>query len=238
MPILDIVICAIAVLVFFAGWIRGFFKSLLKFLFALASLVAAIAVAGMLRDPSLGLTFITDLESQVVASFTQSFIATPGFDTIATSAEVVDAALAQSSIPAIGLGEIIIGWIPEGAPAMSIAEILGAQLGGIVITFGLVIVLYIVFRIITSLFAKLIKLTLKDPVIRLIDRVLGGAFAIVIWAAIVFVILALVSYLGTMIPELATVTDMIAESPVTSRLAEVNPLLPVLEGLLASGPVA
>ena len=236
MPILDIVICAIAVLVFFTGYVRGFFKSLLKFLFALLSLVAAIAVARMLLAPEMaemGITFIADLKNSLVASFTDAFAGTPGFTTLATSAEVVDEALALSKIPALGLGEIIIGWVPEGSAAMTIAEIFGEQLGGLVMTIALVIVLYIVFRIITSLFAKLVKLTLKDPVIRLIDRILGGVFGVAVWGLIVFVILALVSYLGTMVPDLSTVTTMISENPVTSQLNKINPLLPLLQELIA-----
>ena len=224
MPVIDIIVCAILAIAVLVGLFRGFYKCIIRFLLAVIALVAAIAVASMLVGE---IEFIAGLQTTVSESLIASFDGM-GLNVVATDVEAINGALAAMGIPAeVNLGGVLVGMVPADlAVGTTFSHFLAGSIANIAVTAVVAIVLYIVFRIVLSYFGKLLQLTHKDVIMRLIDRVLGIVWCVAIAAVIIFALLGAISaFGGELIP-----AEMM-EGPVTTYIQSINPFTEMFKGM-------
>lgn len=210
--IVDLIIVGILVLCIFLGYKRGLTGSLLK----IVTFILALIIAFILFKPvSNFIINNTELDENLESSIKSMFLEVEENDT-------------NSNMPTAMtdyINKVIEGAADDAKTA--VVETAARDVAISIINLGVVIVVYIIARIILIFVKGIASLITKLPVIKQFDKLGGIIFGLLKALVIIYVILAIISFVSTVITD-SGVIDAINQSFIGKGMYNNNILLEIV----------
>ena len=210
--IVDLIIVGILVLCIFLGYKRGLTGSLLKIVTFLLALVIAFI---LFKPVSNFIINNTKLDENLESSIKSMFLEVEENDT-------------SSNMPT-AMTDYINKVIEDAADdaKTAVVETAARDVAISIINLGVVIVVYIIARIILIFVKGIASLITKLPVIKQFDKLGGIIFGLLKALVIIYVILAIISFVSTVITD-SGVIDAINQSFIGKGMYNNNILLEIV----------
>ena len=210
--IVDLIIVGILVLCVFLGYKRGLTGSLLKIVTFLLALIIAFI---LFRPVSNFIINNTKLDENLESSIKSMFLEVEENDT-------------SSNMPT-AMTDYINKVIEDAADdaKTAVVETAARDVAISIINLGVVIVVYIIARIILIFVKGIASLITKLPVIKQFDKLGGIIFGLLKALVIIYVILAIISFVSTVITD-SGVIDAINQSFIGKGMYNNNILLEIV----------
>ena len=239
--IADLLIILLLAVFLLLGIIKGFASIFVSFIAKIIIAIISIMLGGVIvRLLENSFSIVTNLGNSMAEPLTGFF----GADMMNLTLESFrngEYSVVSGGIAALFLGVIVNNLIGESVSAtLTLGAIVPKTLAYYIILIISAIVLYIIFRIILSLFKKfLTSLTQKITVVRWVDKLLGA----VLYSIVGYLVVCFVVYLLEFIPLefMTSVMDSVKTSSIGSIVYNNNlvaVLLPLLGGIGLNGILA
>lgn len=206
---LDIILAAVLVVSFIVGYSKGFVKSVWK----IVALVVTIVLVLALKTPTVNFLMGTSLVGSISTKISETVkIPQGGGVNIAENL----------NLPQFMQSDINTQIANTDGVVSSVNDMVSTSLTSLFITIIACVALFIIIRLILMAVFMIIDGVTKAPVIKGVNKLVGGLFAVINVVFVVFLLLALVSLFA---PADSSLFDMINKTYIVKYLYNYNILL-------------
>lgn len=224
---LDMIIAAAVIIFVIIGAKKGLFKSLADFIGAFA----AMMIAGSMSEPVAEWAYKSFFREAMVEKISTSITGRDRVEAVKTVFESFPDVI-QRALESFGVTEgSVIVQLGDGVDSLaeSIADAMSPMLIGLVRVLAMV-VLFVLLLVIIRAVAALLTGIFELPMLKGINRLMGGVFGLLMAIVVIWVVLACVqAFVPLLSLELQLkVTDLLSDSVVFKMLYDFNPAYSLL----------
>lgn len=229
--ITGIALIAAAVVALIVGATKGFAKQLTGLLKGLVAIVLAVVLTSLIMSSL--------RNTEIFKNFTT--VTTGWFSNGVLTAEVTSQEQLVEVLANGGAWKILAAIAPNLFTAMqnngctTLAQLFGAYTANIIVNFLLWLVLFLLLLLVLKLISMLLTKIASLPVLKVLDRVLGGVWAVAItYAVLVGIVLTAAEIIVVkFIPDsVETLTNFMAQSPILTWVNNTNVIGSLIADLL------
>ncbi len=241
--ILDLAVILLFVLAIFIGYRRGFMKSILKLAGCLLSLVIAASLSGVIAGGLYSSVVGPKVEEQIVANIPSADLSTVESGLQQVLDQLPDVVTNTLGSYGVGSASEIVSSLEgslSGDPA-AIAAVISDKVvrpvAVLLIQMVTFFILFIILLIVTSILASLLSKVFNLPLLRQVNGVLGavlGAVEGVLWVLVGVTVLQIIASSAS--GDALITAQTLEKSLLVGRLADINPIMSVMDSVLQALP--